>query len=124
MSRIKGKNTKPEMVVRSLLHRMGLRFRLHVRRLPGCPDIVLKKRNLAIFVHGCFWHRHANCRFAYTPKSRKTFWLCKLQGNVNRDKRTIAALKRAGWKTLVVWECELHNPERVVTRLERKITSR
>jgi DNA mismatch endonuclease (patch repair protein) len=121
MSRIKGKNTKPEVVVRSLLHRMGFRFRLHVRHLPGRPDVVLTRWNLVVFVHGCFWHRHPKCRFAYTPKSRKTFWLSKLEGNVSRDKRAIAALKRLGWKTLVVWECELHDLERVSARLKRKI---
>ena len=121
MSRIKGKNTKPEVAVRSLLHQMGLRFRLHVRRLPGSPDIVLARWNSAIFVHGCFWHRHPHCRFAYTPKSRKQFWLSKLEDNANRDRHAIAALKRDGWKTLVVWECELRDPERLSARLKREI---
>ena len=121
MSRIKAKNTKPEVTVRSLLHQLGLRFRLHVRRLPGCPDIVLARWNLAIFVHGCFWHRHPQCRFAYTPKSRKQFWLSKLEGNAIRDKHAIAALKHDGWKTLVVWECEVRDLKRLLARLNREI---
>lgn len=121
MSRIKGKNTEPEIAVRSLLHRMGLRFRLHVRHLPGCPDIVLVRWKSAIFVHGCFWHRHPHCRFAYTPKSRKRFWLSKFHENITRDKRAMTTLKRDGWKVLVVWECELRDLELLAARLKRAI---
>ena len=123
MSRIASKNTKPEIVVRSLLHRMGLRFRLHVRRLPGCPDIVLPRWNSVIFVHGCFWHRHPNCRFAYTPKSREQFWSSKFEGNIARDKRALTALRRLGWKPLVIWECEVRDLDRLRTRLSRRIQS-
>lgn len=121
MSRIRGKNTKPEVAVRALLHQMGFRFRLHVRRLPGCPDIVLARWKSAIFVHGCFWHRHPKCRFAYTPKSRKKFWLSKLESNASRDKTVEAELKRRGWNTLVVWECEIRDPIVLCARLNREI---
>lgn len=121
MSRIRGKNTKPEVAVRALLHQLGFRFRLHVRRLPGCPDIVLARWRSAIFVHGCFWHRHDKCRFAYTPKTRRQFWLSKLEGNAGRDKKAMAALKRGGWKPLVVWECELRDLDTLSTRLNRQI---
>jgi DNA mismatch endonuclease, patch repair protein len=121
MSRIKGKDTKPEVAVRALLHQMGLRFRLHVRRLPGCPDVVLSRWKSVIFVHGCFWHRHPNCRLAYTPKSREKFWISKLEGNVLRDKDALEALKQLGWKPLVVWECELRDMSRLRARLEREV---
>ena len=121
MSRIRAANTKPELIVRSLLHKMGFRYRLHVRSLPGCPDIVLPRWKSVVFVHGCFWHRHRGCKLAYTPKSRKTFWLSKLEGNASRDKKTLAALKDQGWKPLVVWECELRDQDRLTRRLLREI---
>jgi DNA mismatch endonuclease, patch repair protein len=107
MSRIRSKNTKPELVVRSILHRMGYRFRLHRKDLPGKPDIVLAKHRTAIFVNGCFWHLHDGCSGGRYPKSRKTFWLKKLNGNKARDKRNYAALAERGWLVVVVWECEL-----------------
>jgi DNA mismatch endonuclease (patch repair protein) len=122
MSRIRGVNTKPELLVRSLLHGMGFRYRLHVRALPGCPDIVLPRWKSAVLVHGCFWHRHHGCRLAYTPKSRKAFWTKKFQGNVNRDKKASTLLRRLGWRVFVVWECELQNRERLARRLRRGIT--
>jgi len=106
MSRISGKNTKPEIIVRSLLHRMGYRFRLHDRKLPGCPDIVLKKYKTVIFVHGCFWHRHKGCKDCTTPTHRREWWLAKLNGNAKRDKRHRRALKKLGWKAIVIWECK------------------
>jgi DNA mismatch endonuclease (patch repair protein) len=121
MSRIKSKDTRPEIRVRSTLHGMGYRFRLHARALPGRPDIVLPKRRTALFVHGCFWHRHAGCRFAYTPKSRKKFWLAKFAANIARDIKVSRALRQLGWKPVVVWECEIGNPERLVKRLRRQI---
>lgn len=121
MSRIRAKDTKPELAVRRLLHRLGFRFRLHVRRLPGCPDIVLARRKAVVFVHGCFWHRHPNCRFAYTPKSRREFWLPKFQANAMRDKETLVQLRREGWKPVVVWECETRNLEKLADRLKREI---
>jgi len=107
MSRIRSKDTKPELIVRSLLHHMGYRFRLHRKDLPGKPDIVLPKYKTVIFVHGCFWHRHKNCKYAYTPKSRVEFWEKKLNGNVDRDKLNRKDLKYLGWKVIVVWECQV-----------------
>ncbi len=106
MSRIRGKDTKPELRVRSQLHRMGYRFRLHRKDLPGRPDIVLPKYDTVIFVHGCFWHRHKGCRFAYTPKTRPEFWKKKFGGNIRRDRTNINLLRKQGWKVLIIWECE------------------
>ncbi len=122
MSRIHATNTKPELIVRSLLHGMGFRYRLHVRALPGCPDIVLPRWKSAVLVHGCFWHRHHGCHLAYTPKSRKAFWTKKFEGNVNRDKKASTMLRRLGWRVLVVWECELQDQDRLARRLMRGIT--
>lgn len=107
MSGIRGKHTKPEMVVRRFLHRRGFRFRLHDRRLPGRPDIVLPKYHSVVDVRGCFWHRHPGCRFAATPKTRQEFWEAKLRGNVERDARNTAALQADGWRVFVIWECEV-----------------
>ena len=120
MSRIRSKNTKPELVVRSLLHGMGFRFRLHVKDLPGKPDIVLPKYKTVIFVHGCFWHRHQGCKEATTPKTRTDWWLEKLHRNVARDQEAIAALSSHGIKVVVVWECETKNSnlEELINRLK------
>lgn len=107
MYRITGKNTKPEMLLRSLLHREGFRFRLHDKRLPGKPDIVLPRYRTVIFVNGCFWHRHRNCKYAYTPKSRQEFWLNKFEETVRRDRKKQEMLTNMGWHVIVVWECEL-----------------
>jgi DNA mismatch endonuclease (patch repair protein) len=107
MSHIRSKDTKPEMAVRSLLHRMGYRFRLHKRELPGCPDIVLPKYNSVIFVHGCFWHLHEGCRDGTVPKTQHEKWKLKLERNVERDKLHYEELQKMGWKVLVVWECEV-----------------
>ena len=106
MSKIRSGNTKPEMIVRSLLHRMGYRFRLHRKDLPGKPDIVLPKYNTVIFVHGCYWHRHKGCKYAYNPKSRIDFWQNKFKSNVERDKKNRIALEKLGWNVKVMWECE------------------
>ena len=122
MSRIKGRDTGPERQVRSLLHRLGFRFSLKRRELPGRPDIVLPKRGAAIFVHGCFWHRHKNCQNSVLPKTRPEFWLKKLNGNVERDLRNAIALKDLGWKVLVVWECEVANEQKLSRRLLSKLT--
>lgn len=112
MSNIRGKHTKPELAVRSHLHRAGFRFALHRSDLPGRPDIVLPKYRAVVFVHGCFWHRHAGCRFAYTPKTNTEFWMEKISGNVARDLKTEAALMELGWRVLTIWECEI-TPERL-----------
>ena len=106
MSRIRGKDTAPEVVVRSALHRLGYRFRLHGKRLPGRPDIVLPKHRVVVLVHGCFWHRHRGCKNCTTPTNNRAFWLRKLEGNVARDKVHARALRKLGWRVVVVWECE------------------
>jgi DNA mismatch endonuclease, patch repair protein len=106
MSRIRNKDTAPEKRVRSCLHRMGHRFRLHAGDLPGKPDIVLPKYRTAVFVNGCFWHRHRRCKFAYTPKSRVSFWVRKFEQNVKRDRVVAQQVKRQGWQVVVVWECQ------------------
>ena len=105
MSGIGGRNTKPEIIVRKALFAAGFRFRLHRRDLPGCPDIVLPGRRIAVFVHGCFWHVHQGCRYARMPSSRKEFWAVKLAATVERDRSVRDALLAAGWRVLVVWEC-------------------
>jgi DNA mismatch endonuclease (patch repair protein) len=121
MAAIRGRDTKPELLVRRLLHAMGYRFRLHRRDLPGCPDIVLPRHRAVVFVHGCFWHRHRNgrCRLATTPKSRVGFWASKFRANRERDARSRRALARLGWKVLVLWECEMEEPQRLEARLAR-----
>ena len=123
MSRIRGKDTKPEIAVRSLLHRMGLRFRLHRRDLSGTPDIVLSGRKAVVFVHGCFWHRHEGCKDAAVPKTRTEFWQAKFAKNVERDARNRRDLKRLGWRALVVWECELKDMAKLERRLARLLPS-
>jgi DNA mismatch endonuclease (patch repair protein) len=107
MSQIKGKNTKPEILVRKFLHSKGFRFRLHDKKLPGKPDIVLPKYKTVIFVHGCFWHGHKGCKYFVVPKTRTLWWLNKIQGNVENDKKKEKSLKKAGWKVLKIWECSL-----------------
>ena len=107
MSAIKGKNTKPEVLVRQHLHRLGYRFRLHRKKLLGCPDIVLPKYKTVIFVNGCFWHRHEGCKYASTPSTNSEFWEKKFATNVERDARNYAALKEQGWNVIVIWECEV-----------------
>lgn len=117
MSGIRGQNTKPEMIVRRFAHRFGYRFRLHRRDLPGTPDLVFPGRRKVIFVHGCFWHRHSGCRFAYNPKSRADFWQAKFATNVARDARVQHELRTLGWDVLTVWECETVNPEHLSATL-------
>lgn len=117
MSRVRSENTKPELIVRSFLHRIGFRFRLHVRELPGNPDIVLPRHKKVIFVHGCFWHRHKGCKKTTTPKSHKAFWENKFEYNVNRDARNRSRLRRLGWKVLIVWECELRDESKMSEKI-------
>lgn len=122
MSRIRSRDTAPEVRLRSLLHRAGFRFRLHGSKLPGRPDIVLTRYRAVILVHGCFWHRHQNCRNATTPGTRREFWQAKFDSNVTRDSRNEAALAAAGWNVLVVWECELKaDSDAVVVRLTHEL---
>lgn len=113
MARVKGKHTKPEVVVRKAVHGLGLRFRLHQANLPGKPDLVLRKSQTIVFVNGCFWHRHANCRMCSTPKSRTEFWNAKFEANVARDNRNYELLALAGWNVVVVWECETRDQDRL-----------
>ncbi|RUU43257.1 DNA mismatch endonuclease Vsr [Mesorhizobium sp. M6A.T.Ce.TU.002.03.1.1] len=119
MARVTGVDTKPELIVRQLLWRMGYRYRLHARDLPGNPDIVFRSRKRAIFVHGCFWHRHSDpaCRLARLPKSRLDFWVPKLEGNRARDAENISQLKTLGWHVLLVWECRMKDREQLGNRL-------
>jgi DNA mismatch endonuclease (patch repair protein) len=107
MSGIRSKNTKPELLLRRALHARGLRYRLHGAKLPGKPDLVFTKHQAVVFVHGCFWHRHRNCRFATTPATRPEFWTAKFSSNIERDKRNVAALLENGWRIATVWECAL-----------------
>lgn len=107
MSQIKGKDTKPEMLVRKFLHAHGFRYRLHVKDLPGKPDIVLPKYKTVIFIHGCFWHKHENCKYFVVPKTRTEWWMNKINGNVANDEKATIALKEQGWKIITLWECEL-----------------
>lgn len=107
MSRIRSKNTKPELLVRKFLFANGFRYRLHNKLLPGKPDIVLNKYHTVIFIHGCFWHKHENCKYAYVPASNTNYWLPKLDKNVEKDTYAIKELKKMNWKVLVVWECDL-----------------
>ena len=117
MSLVRSKNTRPEMVVRSLVHSLGYRFRLHRRDLPGTPDLVFPARRRVIFVHGCFWHQHACPAGARMPRTRVEFWRAKLEGNVVRDRRAVSALRRSGWRVLTLWECQLKDRARLAGRL-------
>jgi DNA mismatch endonuclease, patch repair protein len=122
MSRIRSKDTKPEIAVRSMLHRSGYRFRLHVKNLPGKPDIVLPKYNTVIFVNGCFWHRHQGCKYSYNPKTHVQFWRKKFKDNVVRQKAIIKKLNNLGWKVKIVWECETSR-ENYISQLTKLLHS-
>jgi len=120
MARIRSRDTQPEQVARSLLHKLGFRFRLATgNRIYGRPDVVLPKYRTVVFVHGCFWHRHSLCRFAYTPKSRVDFWMRKFCANVARDAEVKSHLRREGWRVVVLWECELSKTGKVSSKLQR-----
>ncbi|KAA9042129.1 DNA mismatch endonuclease Vsr [Ginsengibacter hankyongi] len=124
MSRIKGKNTKPEMLVRKFLHAHGYRYRLHDKKLPGKPDIVLPKYKTVIFVHGCFWHGHNNCKYFVVPKTRTEWWLNKINGNIANDAKTAKTLKKEGWKVINLWECNLKPSkiDKTLTTLLKKLS--
>ncbi len=107
MSRIRSGNTKPEMLVRRFLHAQGFRYKLHDKTLPGKPDIVLPKYKTVIFVHGCFWHGHENCKYYVVPKTRTEWWVSKINRNIENDERAVNALKKAGWLVFHIWECDL-----------------
>jgi DNA mismatch endonuclease, patch repair protein len=118
MSHIRGRNTGPEMAVRHTIHKLGYRYRLHRRDLPGTPDLVFPGLRKVLFVHGCFWHRHSECRFAYEPKSNVEFWRIKFATNVARDERAKDELEGMGWDVLTVWECEVKNTPELVGMIE------
>ena len=118
MSRIKGRDTVPEVVVRRVAHRLGFRFRLYRKDLPGRPDLVFPRYRAVVFVHGCFWHRHEGCRYAYTPRTRVRFWMGKFSENMARDRRTAQALLTLGWRILIIWECETRDEVVVGERLQ------
>lgn len=119
MARVKGRDTAPERIVRSIVHRLGFRFRLHVRSMHGTPDIVLARHRKVILVHGCFWHGHTPCPRGMRPQSNVAFWEKKLSGNIERDKRIRRALSQAGWRSLVIWECQVKDEMLVIRKLRR-----
>ncbi|MBK7349912.1 MAG: DNA mismatch endonuclease Vsr [Gemmatimonadetes bacterium] len=119
MSGIRGKDTKPGLLVRRYLHRAGLRYRLHAKALPGRPDLVLTRYRTVIQVHGCFWHRHRGCRYAYFPSSNVPFWRAKFFENTSRDRRNDRKLRALGWKVLTIWECEASKPQKLAGLLDR-----
>lgn len=122
MSGIKGKNSKPEILIRRMLFGAGYRFRLHRRDLPGTPDIVMSKRKIAIFVHGCFWHAHEGCKYFRVPATRPEFWIAKLQSNIDRDERAFEKLRTMGWRVLCVWECATRESDTAESLLEKMIS--
>ncbi|MCP4115877.1 MAG: DNA mismatch endonuclease Vsr [Desulfobacteraceae bacterium] len=122
MALVRDKDTKPEMIVRRLLHGLGYRYRLHVKDLPGKPDLVFKSRKKVIFVHGCFWHRHEGCKLARLPKSRLDFWRPKLEGNKNRDRRNQVDLQKMGWKYMVIWECQIKDLDCLKEKVNKFLT--
>ncbi|UII31111.1 very short patch repair endonuclease [Fulvivirga ulvae] len=115
MSRIKGKNTKPEILVRKFLHAQGFRYGLHNRKLPGKPDLVLRKYKTVMFVHGCFWHGHKGCKYFVIPKTRTQWWIDKINKNKENDTKHVEKLKKSGWQVIIIWECELKRNERKET---------
>ena len=117
MSQVHSKNTKPEILVRRIIFNEGYRYRLHNKNLPGKPDIVFKRLKKVIFINGCFWHHHKNCKYAGIPKSKKKFWIDKFDKNMERDKKNQKELKKLGWQYLIIWQCELKN----LTKLSLKI---
>ncbi len=123
MSRVRAEGTEPELFVRRIAHRLGYRFRLHRIDLPGKPDIVFPRHRKAIFVHGCFWHGHDQCSKAKRPATNRAFWDQKLSQNMERDRQNVVALKKVGWKVLVVWECETRDCERIAARVRRFLNS-
>lgn len=117
MARVRSKDTQPERRVRTIAHAMGLRFRLHRRDLKGTPDLLFPKHNVAMFIHGCFWHQHEGCKRASIPSSRRDFWIPKLRRNVERDEIAVQDLRAKGWRVEIIWECETKNPELITKRL-------
>ncbi|MCC6537820.1 MAG: DNA mismatch endonuclease Vsr [Bryobacterales bacterium] len=119
MRRIRSKDTSPEMTIRRLLHGLGYRYRLHVKTLPGKPDLVFPSRGCVLMVHGCFWHGHPGCRESKTPQTNQDYWIGKLQKNRDRDRRHLRALRRLGWRVMVIWECQTEKLETIQSRILR-----
>jgi DNA mismatch endonuclease, patch repair protein len=119
MAAIRSQDTKPEMIVRRLVYSLGHRYRLHLKNLPGRPDLALISKRKAIFVHGCFWHRHTNCKYASTPKTRVDFWEQKFRDNVARDRRARQELKKLGWNVMTVWQCDLKQTGKLLKKLKK-----
>lgn len=119
MSRITGKHTSPELTVRRALYSIGIRYRLHDNKLPGCPDIVIRRLKILIFVNGCFWHQHKNCRRCFKPKTNRKYWLSKLKRNIEKQRENFRKLRRREWKTAVIWECEAKNQQKLESKLRR-----
>lgn len=117
MGRIRGKDTKPELTVRRVAHRLGYRYRLHRSDLPGRPDLVFSRRRKVVFVHGCYWHRHPGCQYAYSPKSNVDFWTQKFESNLRRDLAALTLLSQSGWDPLIIWECECADDQFVAAKL-------
>lgn len=123
MASVRREGTDPERKIRSMLHKAGYRFKLHRKNLPGTPDIVLPKYNTVIFVHGCFWHQHSGCSKSRRPSSNQNYWEKKLDGNIERDKKKIAELKKMGWKAIIVWQCEIENESEILRKIRAFLQS-
>src|SRR5438105_1855737 len=124
MSRVRVRDTQPEVLVRRLIHSLGFRFRLHRKDLPGCPDIVLPRLKSVIFINGCFWHGHRRCRKGTRPSSNVEFWNRKIQGNIERDNKNLRRLKRLGWQVLVIWECQTRDEEKLAQQIDSFLSER
>jgi len=119
MAKIRSRDTKPELQVRKIIHGMGYRYRLHRRDLPGTPDIVFPSRKKVVFIHGCFWHRHTNCKIGHIPKTKQEFWIHKLEENAKRDQINIKKLKSLGWESLVIWECQIKHTDQIIEKIRQ-----
>jgi len=124
MSKIRSKDTGPEFIVRKLLHKLGYRFRIHSKNLPGKPDIVLKKHNTVIFVNGCFWHHHEGCKRSNWPKSNKDYWIPKIKRTIQRDSESLKKLVNLGWNVIVIWECETKKTEKLFESIKKVDTEK
>jgi DNA mismatch endonuclease (patch repair protein) len=117
MSKVRHKNTGPELIVRKALRSLGIRYSLHSHKLPGTPDIVIRSKRISFFIHGCFWHRHVRCKYATTPKSNQSFWINKFSANIDRDKRVAKQLKKLGWSIITIWQCQTKDIQKLRQKL-------
>ncbi|MGC1186237.1 MAG: very short patch repair endonuclease [Candidatus Acidiferrales bacterium] len=123
MAAVRPRGSGPEKIVRTIIRRLGYSYRQHAKSLPGCPDFVFPTQRKIVFVHGCFWHRHGNCRYSTTPKTQRKFWEAKFESNVARDRRNTRELRRMGWSVLTVWQCRLKKKERLMERLDEFLSN-